>query len=167
MKPPLPVITSPTSADGLVNAAFAYTIQAANVATSFGATGLPGGLTLDPAKGTITGTPTNSGIYAVTIGATNITGQTTGPLTIVIYGGATPAPVITSALTAFGMVGVRFGYAINATNNPTIFFAVGLPAGLAFDKPTAGLRARPLPREPTPSLSEPPTEGEPVPPTWC
>jgi hypothetical protein len=134
VKPPLPVITSPATADGLVNAAFSYTIQAANVATSFGASGLPGGLTLDSAKGTITGTPTNSGVYAVTIGATNITGHTTGPLTIVIYNGPIPAPVITSALTATGMVGVRLGYAITATNNPTGFFAIGLPAGLSFDQ---------------------------------
>jgi hypothetical protein len=144
VKPPLPVITSPANADGLVNAAIAYTIQAANVATSFGATGLPGGLTLDPAKGTITGTPTNAGVFAVTTGATNITGQTTGTLTILIYSGAAPAPVITSALTATGIVGARFSYAITATNNPTGFFAIGLPAGLSFDQANGGITGTPV-----------------------
>ena len=144
VQPPLPVITSPANADGLVNAPFTYTIQAANVATSFGATGLPGGLTLDPVKGTITGTPTNSGVYTVTIGTTNITGQTAGTLTIVIYNGIAPAPVITSALTASGMVGVRFGYTITATNNPTGFFAIGLPAGLSFDQANGGITGTPV-----------------------
>ncbi len=144
IKPPLPVITSPGNADGIMNAAFAYSIQAANVATSFGAAGLPGGLTLDPAKGTITGTPTNSGVYAVTIGATNITGQTSGPLTIVIYAGAIPAPVITSSLTATGTIGARFSYAITATNNPTGFIAIGLPAGLSFDPANGGITGAPV-----------------------
>jgi hypothetical protein len=144
VKPPLPVITSPAHADGLVNVAFTYTIQAANVATSFGAAGLPVGLTLDPAKGTITGTPTNAGVYNVTIGATNITGQTTGTLTIVIYSGAIPAPVITSALSATGTVGVRFGYAITATNNPTGFFAIGLPPGLSFDQANGAITGTPV-----------------------
>jgi hypothetical protein len=144
VKPPLPVITSSANADGLVNAAFAYTIQAANIATSFGATGLPGGLTLDPAKGTITGTPTNSGVFAVTIGATNITGPTTGTLTIVIYSGPAPAPVITGALTATGIVGARFSYTITATNNPTSFFAIGLPTGLSFDPANGAITGTPV-----------------------
>ncbi len=144
VKPPLPVISSSATADGLVNVAFAYTIQAANVATSFGATGLPGGLALDPAKGTITGTPTNSGVYAVTIGATNTTGSTTGWLTIVIYNGAIPLPVITSASTATGAVGVKFGYAITATNAPTSFFAIGLPAGLSFDQASGAITGIPF-----------------------
>jgi hypothetical protein len=144
VKPPLPVITSSATADGLVNAAFTYTIQAANVATSFGATGLPGGLTLDPAKGTITGTPTNFGVYAVTIGATNTTGHTTSPLTIVIYNAAIPVPVITSASTATGAVEVKFGYAITATNNPTSFFAIGLPAGLSFDQASGVISGTPV-----------------------
>jgi hypothetical protein len=144
VKPRLPVITSPANADGLVNAAFAYTIQAANVATSFGAAGLPGGLTINSVTGAITGTPTNSGVFAVSIGATNITGQTAGTLTIVIYSGTVPAPVITSALTATGIIGARFGYAITATNNPTGFFAIGLPAGLSFDQASGGITGTPV-----------------------
>lgn len=133
VKLPLPEITSALTADGLVNAAFSYTIQSANVATIFGATNLPGGLTLNTATGAITGTPTNAGVYAVTITAANTTGQTTNTLTIVIYSGAAPVPVISSALAASGAMGVYFTYAITAVNNPTGFFAIGLPVGLSFN----------------------------------
>ncbi len=137
VKLPLPVFTSSAVADGLVNAAFACTVQAVNVATGYGAAGLPSGLALDPVQGNITGTPTNAGTFSVTITATNSTGVTTAPLTIVIYNGTAPAPGITSALTATGAVGVSFNYQITATNNPTSFFAIGLPAGLVFD-PASG-----------------------------
>jgi len=138
VKLPLPLITSALTADGLVNAAFSYTLVSANVATIFGATGLPGGLTLNPATGAITGTPTNAGVYSVTISVANTTGQTTTNLTVVIYNGAAPLPALTSALNAAGAVGANFSYRINATNNPTSFFAIGLPAGLSFN-PASGL----------------------------
>jgi Putative Ig domain len=134
---PLPVITSSAIADGFVNTAFSYTVQAINVATGFGANGLPPALALDPVQGTITGTPTNAGTFDVTITATNSTGVTTAPLTILIYNGTAPVPGITSALTATGSVGAAFSYAITATNNPTSFFAISLPAGLVFN-PVSG-----------------------------
>ncbi len=144
VKLPLPVITSSATADGLVNAAFNYTIQSANVATVFGAAGLPGGLTLNTATGAITGTPTNAGVYSVTITASNTTGQTTSNLTVVIYTGVAPIPVINSVSTASGEVGVSFNYAITALNNPTGFFAIGLPAGLSFNPASGGVTGAPL-----------------------
>lgn len=144
VKLPLPAITSSLTADGLVNAAFNYTIQSANVATTFSATGLPGGLTLNSATGAIAGTPTNSGVYAVTIGASNTTGQTTNNLTVVIYNGSGPAPAINSALSAAGMVGMRFNYAITASNDPTGFFAIGLPAGVSFNPASGEIFGAPL-----------------------
>jgi hypothetical protein len=143
VKLPLPVITSPATADGLVNTAFTYIIQSSNVATIFGATGLPGGLTLNSTTGLITGTPTNSGVYSVTLSAANTTGQTTNNLTVVIYNTAAPVPVITSASNASGVVGIGFNYAITALNNPTGFFAIGLPAGLSFNPATGGVTGAP------------------------
>jgi hypothetical protein len=67
VKLPLPVITSSAIADGQVNAPFNFTVQATGIATSFSAAGLPGGLTLNSLTGAITGTPTNSGTFNVTI----------------------------------------------------------------------------------------------------
>jgi hypothetical protein len=144
VKLPLPVITSPLTADGLVNVAFNYAILSANVATTFGATGLPGGLTLNSATGAITGTPTNAGVYPVNITAANTTGQTTNILTVIIYSSTAPVPVINSALNASGAVGVNFNYTITATNNPTGFFAIGLPAGLSFNPANGAITGAPL-----------------------
>ncbi|PAW69357.1 MAG: hypothetical protein B9S38_09990 [Verrucomicrobiia bacterium Tous-C4TDCM] len=50
--------------------------------TSFGATGLPGGLGVNGSTGAITGTPTATGVFNVTISAINSGG--TGSATLVI-----------------------------------------------------------------------------------
>jgi hypothetical protein len=137
VKLPLPVITSSAVADGLVGSAFNYTIQATGVATSFAASGLPSGLLLNSLTGAITGTPSNIGTSNVTITANNSTGSATNSLTIIIYSGAAPPPVITSTLTATGAVASSFNYLVTASNNPTSFFVIGLPFGLSFD-PASG-----------------------------
>jgi len=134
---PRPVFINSATADGFVSTPFAYTIQAANVPTSFSATGLPGGLTMNSVTGVIAGTPTNAGTFNVSITANNFTGHTTNSLTIIIYNGSAPLPVITSPLVATGIVGSAFSYLITATNNPTGFFVIGLPLGLSFD-PASG-----------------------------
>jgi hypothetical protein len=137
VKLPLPVITSATNADGPVNAAFNYTIQATSVPTSFSASGLPVGLTLNSLTGQITGTNTTGGVFNVTIAANNSTGSVTNSLTIVIYNASAAAPAITSELAATGSLSARFNYQIVATNYPTSFFVIGLPPGLSFD-PASG-----------------------------
>jgi hypothetical protein len=70
-----PVITSSHSAFGTVGTAFGgYQITAAPAATTYSATGLPGGLTLNAATGAISGTPTISGTFQVTLTASNANG---------------------------------------------------------------------------------------------
>jgi hypothetical protein len=77
-----PVITSPTTASGTVGASFSYQIAASNSPTSFGATGLPAGLSLNTSTGLISGTPSAAGASTVSISATNSAG--TGPATLTI-----------------------------------------------------------------------------------
>src|SRR5438094_909508 len=129
VNPPPPVITSATTANGTVGVAFSYQITATNNPTSFNATGLPAGLTVNTSTGLISGTPTTAGTYSVTISATNAGGTGSATLTLTINN--PPPPVITSPLTATGQVGVAFSYTITATNNPTSYNATGLPAGLS------------------------------------
>src|SRR5437879_1067302 len=98
-------------------------MTATNSPTSFGATGLPAGLALNATTGLISGTPTSAGASTVTLSATNAGGTGTQTLAVTI----TPAtPVITSAGTATGQVGVAFSYQMTATNSPTSFGATGL-----------------------------------------
>ena len=136
-----PAINSALTASGTVGAAFSYTITASNNPTSFNATGLPAGLSVNTTTGVISGTPTTAGTSSVTLSATNAAG--TGSATLALTINALPAPVITSALTASGTVGTAFSYTITASNNPTSFNATGLPAGLSVNTATGVISGTP------------------------
>jgi len=126
---PPPVITSALATSGATGEVFpGYQITASNNPTSYGATGLPPGLSVNTATGVISGTPTADGTYNSTISATNAAGTTDETLVFTI---SANAPVITSATSASGTTGAVFpGYQITATNNPSSFGASGLPPGL-------------------------------------
>lgn len=128
-----PTITSASAAGGAEGFAFSYQITATNNPTSFAATGLPPGLSVNTSTGLISGTPTASGTFNVVISATNATATATQPLVITLGIGI---PVITSAAAASGGTGVAFVYQVVATNNPTRFDATGLPPGLAINTAT-------------------------------
>lgn len=82
--PPPPTITSATEASGTVNTAFSYQITGTNSPTSYGASNLPAGLTVNTATGVISGTPTATGTTSTTITATNAGGSGSATLTITI-----------------------------------------------------------------------------------
>ena len=137
---PAPVITSVTTASGTVGTAFSYQITATNSPTSFGATGLPAGLSVNSGTGLISGTPTAPGTSTINLSATNAGGTGNATLTLTVN---TTAPVITSATTANGTVGTAFSYQITATNSPTSFGATGLPAGLSVNTGTGLISGTP------------------------
>ena len=140
VNPPPPVITSPLTATATVGQLFNYQITATNSPTSFNATGLPAGLTVDTGTGLITGTPSAVGMSSVTLSATNAGGTGTATLTLTVN---PPPPVITSPLTATATVGQLFNYQITATNSPTSFNATGLPTGLTVDTGTGLITGTP------------------------
>jgi hypothetical protein len=131
-----PVVTSPTTAAGVVGTPFSYQITASNLPTSFTAAPLPAGLALSP-TGLISGTPTvgSATPSLVTITAANAS-FTSAPFTLRINIPAAP-PVVTGG-SATATVGVPFTYQIVATNAPTNYTASPLPAWLTLN-PSTGL----------------------------
>jgi hypothetical protein len=97
-----PVITSPSTAGGIAGQAFSYTIAASNSPTSFGASNLPSGLSVDTISGLISGIPAAAGTTVATISATNSAGVGTNALNITILpsGGGGGGVVATNGLLA-------------------------------------------------------------------
>lgn len=88
-----PSITSETSATGVVGVPFTYLVTAIGSTTTFGATPLPGGLSVSSSTGMISGTPTTAGTTNVTVSAANAGGTGTRSVSIVI----SAAPTVTNA----------------------------------------------------------------------
>lgn len=130
-----PSITSSLTATATQGQAFTYTITGRHAPTSFSATYLPAGLTLNPTNGVISGTNLENGIFGVVLGAVNACASSTALLALSV---SSSVPVITSPLTASGTEGASFSYQITATKSPTGYGAVGLPPGLTVD-PLTGL----------------------------
>ncbi len=94
-----PVITSATTATGTVGGAFSYQINATNMPTTYGATGLPTGLSVNSGTGLISGTPMSAGTSTVTLSATNAGGTGNATLTLAIAA-SIPASFVQAAGSA-------------------------------------------------------------------
>ena len=79
---PVPEITSALTSFGGNGSPFGYQIIASGNPTSYAASGLPAGLSVNSSTGAIRGTPTTAATSNVTIKATNVTG--TGSATLVL-----------------------------------------------------------------------------------
>ena len=137
--PDRPVVDG-NSVDAQQGVPFSFQIAATNNPTSYGAAGLPAGLSLEPQSGFISGTPTVSGRFTVQISATNAGGTGTASLSVNVR---PPAPTITSPTTAAAEEGQSFSYLITASNNPEGFDADGLPAGLGINTATGNIFGAP------------------------
>src|SRR5205807_4467115 len=78
---------------GNVGQTLNYQIAATNSPTSYSATGLPMGLSVNPSNGLISGTPTAAGNSSVTLSAVNAGGTGTATLNLTIIAGVS-APVV-------------------------------------------------------------------------
>ena len=107
---PAPSITSSLTATSTVGTVFTYATIASNSPSSYAATGLPSGLSINTSTGVISGTPTTVGSSSVTLSATNATGTDTKTLELTVGQGtqtitfAALAPV-TYGATSFSLNG--------------------------------------------------------------
>jgi len=141
----VPAITSPSAVSTTQNQAFAgYQILATNPpVTGYTASGLPPGLSLNTVTGQITGTPTQSGVFNVTVSAINNVG--TGSLSVTFTILPTNVPGITSPTSASGTANQVFpAVAIVATNPPiTGYGGSGLPPGISVNPSTGAITGTP------------------------
>jgi hypothetical protein len=141
--PSSPLISSPTSANGIVNFAFTYQILAAATPsiTSYGASSLPAGLSVNTTTGLISGTPTSAtASTTVVISATNPGGTTYQNVNFVIL--AMPLPVYSGPSSIVLNRDISNSFQVTASNptpyQPTSYSATNLPSGMSIN-PSTGL----------------------------
>jgi hypothetical protein len=136
-------ITSVSNASGKQGVSFSFTTTASGtLPIALGASGLPAGLSFDPATGVIAGMPIFSGTFLVSIGATNLVNSDSQVLTLTI---TSSVPMITSATSATGTENQGgFSYTIRATDSPILFGASALPLGLSVDTTSGAITGTPL-----------------------
>jgi hypothetical protein len=137
---PAPEITSQLDVVTYQGQSFYYSIAATNSPTSYNAEGLPPGLTVST-WGTISGQPTASGVYIVTLRAANASG--TGSANLWLRVAVPPPPTVTSALSAVGTVGAWMSYDVRTSGIVTSYSASGLPAGLQIDSASGYISGTP------------------------
>jgi uncharacterized protein YhjY with autotransporter beta-barrel domain/mono/diheme cytochrome c family protein len=136
-----PTVTSAGTANGTVGQVFSYQVMGSDFPTSYAATGLPAGLSLNTTTGLLSGTPTVQGTFNATVSAINGAGTSAARpvvITIVLL-----APVISSSTSASGTVGVPLSYQITASSTPVSFSATGLPPGLSINTTTGLISGAP------------------------
>lgn len=138
----LPVITCATNAAGQQGHDFNFAITATgSPPITFGAAGLPDGLSVDSTNGAISGIPSVYGVFDIALFATN-PAQTASNILVLTL--ANDIPVITSTTNASGKQGYPFSYTIMATNDPAWFDAQSLPEGLSVDNANGVISGTPL-----------------------
>jgi hypothetical protein len=135
---PPPTLTDPGSQTLGLGAPFSLALAASPAGVTFSALGLPTGLTINPATGSISGTPSAAGVFDVVLRADNARGSSTARQTWTVVAPPTP-PVLVPVFGREHRVGDSVVLEVEATDangDPIRFSASGLPAGIDIDYAT-------------------------------
>lgn len=117
---------------------------------SFAAKGLAPGLAIDSGTGTISGTPTAEGTFAVTVTATNAGGAASGTFPIVVarLGTGVPAAPTYDGCATDVMVSPKVAIkpidmSVHFSGADLVYSATGLPYGLVIDRVTGVISGTP------------------------
>jgi hypothetical protein len=145
-------VTNPGSQTGTVGTAASLQISASDSASgqtlTYSATGLPAGLSINSSTGLISGTPTTSGSYSVTVTAKDTTGATgSASFTWTITSTTGNTVTVTNPGSQTGTVGTAASLQIKATDSASgqtlTYSATGLPAGLSISSTTGLITGTP------------------------
>jgi len=145
--PPALSVTITSLGNGTTGVAYSQTLTATGGTPpySWNATGLPPGLTLNNSTGVVSGTPTSTGSFSVTISVADssspkLTAQQTLTLTISL-----PKLTLTTTSLGNGALGVAYSQTLTATGgaSPYSWSATGLPAGLTLNVSTGVVSGTP------------------------
>jgi Putative Ig domain len=141
-------ITTASLPAGTIQHPYSTTVAATGGATPYtwGAVGLPAGLGINSATGAISGTPTASGTFPVTVTVTDSGGASNGQSAQANYNLTINAllTITTSTLPA-GRIQQPYNAAVTASGGaaPYTWSAVGLPAGLGINSATGAISGTP------------------------
>lgn len=149
----IPTVTSAGQVSGGSGAAFSFAVTASPSPTFFWASGLPPGLSINSTSGLISGTPTGTGTYNVTLTVGNSSGSSTSSLVITIgaVGGTsyTPAPGSSSSrllnlacrTSLSGTNSLSAGFVVSGTGTKAVLIRAIGPGLASFNVP--GVMATP------------------------
>jgi hypothetical protein len=146
-------ITTPSLPDGQANVAYSTTLTAIGgtkpYVWSISAGSLPGGLALNSSSGVISGTPTQSGTFSVTIQAKDSAGApqtTTKALSFNVAAAVTPVQITTTSLSG-GQASSAYGATLSASGGTTPYAwsitSGSLPTGLTLNGSTGQIGGTP------------------------
>jgi prepilin-type N-terminal cleavage/methylation domain-containing protein len=143
---PPPSITTTSLPDGEATIGYSQTVAATGgtAAYAWSATGLPAGLSINPATGAITGTPSATGTASVAVKVTDAAGATaTATLSLAVY----PKLTVTGpgTLPAWTVGHLYPGATASSTggHGPYTWSATGLAAGLSINPATGAITGTP------------------------
>lgn len=142
---PTPVITSPLTATATVGKPFTYVIVATKSPTSYDATNLPDGLSINSGLGVIIGTPTTAGTQQVGLSAIGSGGTGIATLSLTVQAAPVAGPSLISATSVTGRTGIPFSFQVitSGTSASARVSATGLAPGLSIDPVTGFISGTP------------------------